>query len=513
MPESSSLRYGDLASLVVYFIIMLSIGYWCSRRLKSTEGYFVGSRKIPSWAVAFSMVGAAISSVTFLAYPGSAFDKNWSMLVPGLTIPIAALLAVFIFVPFYRKAKLVSVYEYLEMRYGVWARIYGCIMFTIYSFFRMGVVLYLLSLPVKPLPGWDIYVSILVMGIIVTIYTVIGGIEAVIWTDVVQTVIFILGGLFCIATIFIDTPGGPATIFSEGWANSKFNLSVNFDLNFSNETLWVLILFGLFQNLQEFASDQTKIQRYCAADSDKGAKKAAFYSGVGCIPIWVIFMFVGTCLWVYYQHFPEAAVSQMKPDRVFPHFILTKLPVGLAGFVIAAIIAAALSSIDASMNGAATVMTSDIYRRHLVPGRSDKHYLNVAKILTAVSGLFMLVWALSLMQIESSILPIAFAIYSVLAGGLGGLFFVGIFSKRANSQGALIGVVLSLIVTIWMTLSALDQLPESYSSPFHKLMINVITNIVSFMIGYFASYAFAPPKPEQLTNLTIWTFKEDKEPA
>jgi len=203
----------------------------------------------------------------------------------------------------------------------------------------------------------------------------------------------------------------------------------------------------------------------------------------------------------------------MKPDRVFPHFILTKLPVGLAGFVIAAIIAAALSSIDASMNGAATVMTSDIYRRHLVPGRSDKHYLNVAKILTAVSGLFMLVWALSLMQIESSILPIAFAIYSVLAGGLGGLFFVGIFSKRANSQGALIGVVLSLIVTIWMTLSALDQLPESYSSPFHKLMINVITNIVSFMIGYFASYAFAPPKPEQLTNLTIWTFKEDKEPA
>ncbi len=509
-----SMRFGDLVALIIYFCITLGIGFWCSTRLKSTESYFVGGRRVPGWAVGISMLGTAISSVTFLAYPGNAFDKDWRMLVPGLMIPIAAFLAVYVFVPFFRRARLVSVYQYLELRFGVWARVYGCIMWSIHSFFRMGVILFLLSLPVQTVTGYDQYTIIIVLGILVTIYTVVGGIEAVIWTDVLQTIVLIMGGIFCIATVFMDLPGGASTVFADGWASQKFNLSFNFDFTLMEETLLVLILYGLFQNLQEFVSDQTKVQRYCAASTDRGAQRATWLGGVGCIPVWIVFMFVGTCLWVYYNHFPNPAVTEMaidKPDQVFPFFILHRLPVGIAGFVIAAVMAAAMSSIDSSMNGVATVLTTDIYHRLFVKGRDDRFYLNVARWITALAGLFMIFWALALTRIESSILPVAFAIYAVLAGGLGGLYFIGMFTRRANSQGALVGIILAIIVTIWMTLSNLGQMPDSIASHFHRLMTNVATNIVSFVIGYLASFAFPKPAMEKLENLTIWTFQHKEE--
>ncbi len=526
MPESIGIRTADLLTLILYFGIIIVIGLWCSMRLKNTEGYFVGGRKMPGWAVGVSMLGTAISSVTFLAYPGNAFDKDWRMLVPGLMIPFAVILAAFIFVPFYRRARLVSVYEYLERRFGTWARIYGCLMWSLHSFFRMGIILFLLSLPISSMTGFNLYGVILVMGLLVTIYTVVGGIEAVIWTDVLQTVVLILGGIFCIVIVFTDLPNGSTTVFSEGAANNKFNLSVNFSFTFAAETIYVLALFGLFQNLQEFVSDQTRIQRYCAPSSDRGAKFAIWLGGLGCIPVWALFMFVGTCMWVFYQHFPEEAVRQMKPDQVFPHFILTQLPLGFAGFVIAAVIAAAMSSIDSSMNGTATVLTSDLYRRHIQPGKGDRHYLFVARLITGIAGTGMILWALMLTRIEESILPIAFAIYAILAGGLGGLFFIGIFTKRANSQGALIGIVCAILVTLWMTVSELANnpdligttffqtiLPDPVQSPFHRLMINVLSNMAAFLVGYFASWFFAPPTFEQLDDLTIWTVPEQDQSA
>ncbi len=508
METAVGIQWGDLFALVLYFGAVLLIGFWCSTRLKDTECYFVGGRKLPGWAVGISMLGTAISSVTFLAYPGSAYAMNWSRLVPGLMLPIAAIAAIYLFVPFYRKARLVSAYEYLELRFGAWARVYGCIMWSVAQFYRMGIILFLLALPVKSMTGFDLYSIIIVMGILVTIYTVLGGIEAVIWTDVMQTIVLLLGGLFCIATVFIEVPGGPGTVIAKALENGKFDLAFSFEWNFAEDTFWVLVLNGLFLFLQEFASDQTKIQRYCAAKNDKAARNAVWIGGVGCIPVWATFMFVGTCLWVYYQTFPETIVDQIRSDQVFPHFILTQLPLGLAGFVIAAVMAAAMSSIDSCMNGSATVITSDLYRRHLAPGRQDGHYLNVARFVTALAGVLMIICSLLLTQIrEDTILDIGFFIAAIFSAGLGGLFFLGFISKRTNSQGAAIGIVLTVLVTIWLTFSELGWLPEAYSSRIHKFIINFFSNMVAFVVGYFASYLFPKPNQEKLANLTWWTVK------
>ncbi|MBI1387589.1 MAG: sodium/solute symporter [bacterium] len=513
MEPISGIRTGDLFTLFVYFAAMLAIGVYCGKRMTGTEGYFVGGRRMPGWAVGISMLGTAISSVTFLAYPGSAFEGNWSLIVPGLTVPLAVILAIYLFIPYYRRANLVSVNEYLEMRFAPWARAYGCVAWSIMQFFRMGIILYLVALAINAMSGYSIDAIILFMGVLIVVYTVLGGIEAVIWTDVIQTIVLLLGGVVCIVTVFFDVPGGMGTVFSEAWANSKFDLSASLNFDFTSGTLWVLLLYGLNQNLQEFAADQTKVQRFCAPSTNRKAIDAALIGGVGCIPTWAIFMFVGTCLWVYYQHFTELLPVGVAKDQVFPHFILTELPIGVSGFVIAAVLAAAMSSIDSSLNGTSAVLTTDIYRRFLVRDRDDAHYLNMARILTLACGVGMILssWGLNFIvehQLieQNTVLDMTFFFYAVLAGGVGGLFFLGFFSKRANAQGALTGAILAVIVTLWLSYGVLNPSAEG-GAPLHKFMIGVVSNFAAFVVGYFASFLFAKPADEQIDNLTAWTWK------
>ena len=517
MEAAAGIRTGDLVTLLLYFAVTIGIGVWCARKMSSTEGYFVGGRAMPGWAVGISIIGTAISSVTFLAYPGSAFFGDWSRLVPNFTIPIAAIIAVFVFVPFYRRARIVSVNQYLEMRFAPWARAYSCIMWSIIQFFRMGVILFLIALAVNAMTGYSISFLIVVLGILIIIYTVMGGIEAVIWTDVIQTIVLMLGGIVCIFTVFFDVPGGASEVIGGAWDASKFHLSANLDWDFTQMTLWVAVLFGLNQNIQEFASDQTKIQRYCAAASDSQAVRATLLGGIGCIPVWMIFMFVGTCLWAFYAvAFPALLPAGIIDDQVFPYFILTELPIGLAGFVMAAVMAAAMSSIDSSLNGTAAVLTSDLYQRFFVPGKDDSHYLNVGRILTLICGVVMIVSSWGLYNIitagviqQKTFLDSIFFFYALLAGGVGGLFMLGFFTTRANSQGVLIGIILAVIVTLWMSASSLGILTGPNASTFHKLMIGVVSNVVAFVGGYLFSFVFAKPEFDKLDNLTVWTWNKE----
>lgn len=517
METGMGIRLGDIISLIIYFLITVWIGYLCARRLKTTEGYFVGGRNVPSWAVGISMVGTAVSSVTFLAYPGAAYEGDWRMLVPGLTIPIAAAVAIFFFVPYYRRIRLVSAYEYLELRFGSWARVYGCIVWALTQLFRMGLILFLVSIAVNALTGLDTYLLIFILGLFILLYTAFGGLEAVIWTDVMQTLVLLMGGFFCIAAVYFDAPAAAAGLLSDAWEGGKFSLTVTWDFDFTRDTIWVLLLYGLTQNLQEFSSDQTKIQRYLAASSDRGAKNAVWVGGIGCVPVWTLFMFVGTCLWIFYLQNPNLLPDDILPDQVFPHFILTQLPEGVGGFVLAAVMAAAMSSIDSSLNGSATVLTSDLYRRFFVRGKSDTHYFQIARLITGVCGALMigaswLIWWIIQNDVvqQDTILDLAFFFYAVLAGGLAGLFFLGFFTTRSNSIGALTGIVLAVAVTLYLTFSNVELLPEGMRSNFHRLMIGALSNVTAFAIGYLVSCLFTAPTREQLANLTIWTRRESQ---
>ena len=506
MESGLTLRLGDVVAVAVYAIGMVSLGWWTSKKIKGTDGYFVGNRSMPGYAVGLSMLGTAISSVTFLAYPGSSFEGNWTRLVPGLMLPVAALIAVRYFVVFYRRTMFVSAYEYFERRFGGWGRSYASILFSLGSIYRMGIILYLLSLPIRVITGWSVPTVIVVVGAIVTLYTVLGGLEAVIWTDVIQTLVLIFGGLLTVLIVFLRVPGGVPEILGMAAAEHKFDLVVSFDLNLARETFWMFALSGIIGNIQEFSTDQTKIQRYAAAKSDGAAIRAAWTVGLGCIPIWSLFMFVGTCLWVFYREFPGSLMANLRADEVYPHFILTEMPEGIGGIVIAAVLAAAMSSIDSSMNGTATVLTVDFYKRYLVRGRDDRHYLKAARYLSLALGVVMVLAAYSLSRIPAStILDIGFFIGAVMAGGLGGFFLLGFVFNWTNRQGAAIGVAAGIAVILWCTLSHLGAVPECLACNAHPFIIGVVGNATVFAVGAVASLFFPKPKLEEIRGMTWWT--------
>lgn len=451
-------RTGDIVTLTIYLVGTLGLGLWIGTKTKTTEGYFLGGRKMPGWAVGLSLLGSAISSITFLAYPGSAYAGNYSRIVPGLTWPIGAVFAVLIFIPFYRKAGYVSAYAFYERRFGLWARMYVCVLYSIAQVWRMGLILYLLSMAITSMhAAWNLQMVMIALGIFVTLYTVLGGIEAVIWTDVFQTIALVLGGLAVIAVVFLNIEGGAWTVISMGMEHGKFSLigqqaESAFDFSLARDTLFMLIVIGTAGNILGYAVDQTYVQRFCAASTEKGARRAVWTGALGAIPVWLLFMFVGTCLWAFYQLNPEHLHREMLADEIFPYFILHELPSGLGGLVIAGVLAAAMSSIDSSMSATSTTLTIDVYRRLLVKGRDDPHYLKAAKAISAASGALMILVGLGLTTMrQEAILDVAFVAGGLLACGIGGLFSVGFFTRRANSFGALLAVIFTVVFNCGMT--------------------------------------------------------------
>jgi solute:Na+ symporter, SSS family len=525
------LRTLDVLAIVLYAIAMLVLGWWATSRIKNTEGYFVGGRSVPGWAVGISMLGTAISSITFLAFPGSAYAGNWSRLVPGLMLPVATIIGAYFFVVFFRRTLFISAYQYFEHRFGNWGRSYASLMWSIASLYRMGAILYLMSLPIRLITGWDILTVMIVFGLIITVYTMLGGLEAVIWTDVVQTIVLFIGGLVTVLVVFIKVPGSPLEVLAPAFEAGKFGVAVDLDFSLVRDTFWVLALTGLIGNVQEYSTDQTKIQRYLAADSDRGALTAIWTVGLGCIPLWSLFMFVGTCLWIFYSHHPEAIETaqrvlgtELRADTVFPLFIVTEMPPFVGGLVISAVLAAAMSSIDSSMNGTATVLTTDFYQRHLVTDRDDKHYLVVARVITTILGILAICWAYFLYTLgQGAILDTLMFIGSVLAAGLGGFFMLGFVSNRVNWQGAAIGLGAGVLAIIWNTASHFavtasgievtgyfylglePWLPLAFRV--HPFLINVVSNIVVFVVGLIASLFFPKPQIEELQGMTWWTRK------
>ncbi len=479
MGDQFSFRAGDVITIIIYFAGLIGLGLWTTKKINATEDYFVGGRAMPGWAVGISLLGTAISSVTFLAYPGSAFEGNWSRLVPGFMLPIAAVIAIIFFVVFYRRSGFVSAYEYFEARFGGWGRTYASFVYILYAVFRIGTVLFLLALPVRVLTGWELSTIIVIVGILVTIYTVMGGLEAVIWTDVIQTVFLVLGGVLTIIIVFVKVKGGMFEVLSAASAAGKFDITTSWDWDLTRDTFWMFALTGIIGNVHEFSTDQVKIQRYAAPSSETEAKRAVLTVGLGCIPVWVLFMFVGTCIWVFYQVYPNLLQSGLRPDEVFPHFILTQLPSGIGGFVVAAVMAAAMSTIDSGMNAGATVVTVDWYKKFFVRDKEDKHYLNAARVITFIMGGLGIFAAIGLAQMNTkTFLDLAFFLGAVFSAGLGGFFLLGFFFKRANKQGGKIGVAAGVLVILYLTASNLATFKVTDTTIETLLMQGVPENIV-----------------------------------
>jgi len=486
----------DTAVLVVYVAGVVAFGCYFVRRSRSTEGFTAAGRSLPGWAVGLSILGTYVSSISFLAVPGKAWKGNWNSFVFSMSLPIAAWIAVRFFVPLYRKRGDVSAYSYLEARFGAWARSYAGICYMLTQLARVGSIMFLVALALSELLHWPVEAIIIGTGILVTLYTLLGGIEAVIWTDVVQSIILVGGALISAVVLLFGMPEGPGQLFSVACAEGKFSLG-SFGASYSEPTFWVVLIYGLVMNLQNFGIDQSYVQRYATAKSDGDAQKSVWLGALAYIPVSALFFFIGTALFAYYQAHPGALPVELQntaePERIYAHFIVTQLPVGLTGLLIAAVFAAAMSTVDSSLNSSATLVLTDFYRRYWRKDADEKASMRVLYGATLAFGLLGTGAALLLAAFEKeSVLDVWWQLSGIFGGGMLGLFLLGVISRSARNVPAAIAVVVGVAVIGWMVLSPVLA-PEGakWSSPFHGFLVCVIGTAVIFLVGFLLSLLWA----------------------
>jgi SSS family solute:Na+ symporter len=490
--------------VVAHLATIVGIGIYFSRRQTDTEKYFAGGRHVPTWALGMSVLATLISSATFLGYPGEGYATNWIRVVNGFMVPIVLLVLIWFIVPCYRRVVRLSAYEYFEKRFGYFARLYGSAAFAMAHFTKMGTVLFLLALALHRMTGYNTYTIIVVLTLLTILYTVLGGIEAVVWCDVIQGFLLVAGGLICVGVLLFRPEGGPAEVIGLAMKNNKMSFAP-YDCDFTRLTFLVMVIWGAFYAIQKYGTDQTIIQRFLAAKSDKAAIKAALMGATLCVPVWVLFIFIGTCLWSYYKITQLPLPAGIKPEGVFPYFIMTELPPGITGLILAAVAAAAMSSLDSDMNCLAAVVVEDHYRRFR-PDSTETQRLNVGRIAVTGSGICAMLVAMWYIKAGGeTVIETIFALYAIFSGGIAGLFALGFFTTRANKEGLYVGIAACVLFTGWAVLTRQGYLDWGrFNFPHHKYMIGVYSHIVLFVVGYLASFLFHHRKPPK--ELTLYGY-------
>jgi len=602
----SSLPVVDLIIIAIYVLAIVLMGVYFAVRGGNSNQFVSAGGVLPAWAVGLSIFGTYLSSNTYIGVTGKAYGGNWNAFVFSLSIPIAAWIASKYFVPFYRESGNISAYAHAEKRFGPWARLYMDIFYLLTQLARMASIMFGVSLVLNALTGIDIAYIIIAMGVLVTLYTLLGGIEAVIWTDVIQSVVLTLGAFLIVVILCIDVEGGFMGIVQKGMIAEKFSLG-SFKLSFTSSTFWVVMLYGIFINLNNFGIDQSFIQRYHTAKSTGSARRSVWLAAKLYIPVSLLFFFIGTGLWVYYQENPqkleplieeplseesinekslsekslsssevhqieeslsEKSISSIekplikesfseeslsssnrspfssekhqidkslsnksqslseKPlgemndeginsshppgtdniedseigDRVLPFFMVHRLPRGITGLLIAALFAAAMSSVDSSLNSSATIIWSDLYKRYLNQKPTEKQSMQVLKISTVIWGILGTFFSLGLIGIES-LLDTWWQLSGIFAGGMLGLFLLGFFSKSAGNTIAKISVTIGILVISWMTFPSIIPDDLGYlRSPFHTNMIVVVGTLTIFLSGIILHGIFRRLKREVKGN-------------
>jgi SSS family solute:Na+ symporter len=324
------------------------------------------------------------------------------------------------------------------------------------------------------------------------VYSLLGGIQAVVWTDAIQGIVMISGAVFCLMYIMFSMPEGPTQMFEIAQASQKFSLG-SFDLNLSESTFWVVLIYGIFINLQNYGIDQNYIQRYMASKSDEEAKKSAFFGGMLYIPVSLVFFLIGTALFAFYSLPTNSLPAELQnpdfSDRVFPYFIVTQLPSGFTGLLIASIFAAGMSTVSTSINSGSTVILTDYYQRYVKKAATEKDSLKVLYISSLAFSVIGICIGVAMINVQSA-LDAWWKLASVFSGGMLGLFLLGAFVKTVHVKGAIIGVLLGLIAIFWLSLSPIlfTNAPFShFASPFHTYLTIVIGTLIIFFTGFLAT--------------------------
>ncbi|HOE96976.1 MAG TPA: sodium/solute symporter [Candidatus Sumerlaeota bacterium] len=505
----------DFLIVYAYFALIAVISLWVTRGQKTTSKYFIADRTIPAWAVAFTLMATMISSGAIVGTPGTVYERGMILLLGHLMLPLVLLFVAYFIVPFYRHVVGMSAYEFVNKRFGAFARVYASLGFLADRIFDLGVTLITTAIAVQVMTGWEMMPVIIGIGIFTIIYTTVGGIEAVVWTNAVQGAI-ILGGMLLVPAFLLFSPeaGPPGAVVAEAWRGGRFDLG-RFDLSWDSlfdpdTTQWLFLLAFIIGWGRRYVSDQHMVQRYLIAKSDRAARQGAFWGAFLCVPIWVTFMFIGACLYGYYQltpHEPPAIA-----DQIAPYFIVNAMPTGLVGLILAAIMAASMSSVSADLNSVATVATTD-YFSALRPLSNDKARLIFGRLMVVVFGILATLTAILLIPREGikPLMERGVTIAAIISAGSLGLFLLGFLTRRATRLGCYSGIAACILFSAWGLLTSGGEdriLDTGVNFTMNPILIGVFGHFVLFGVGYLVSLIFGGYRPDDVEQLTIFRRKD-----
>lgn len=478
--EHASFGWINYSVVALYLLIMLGMGFYFMRKENSTEQFFKGGSRIPWWAAGISIFATALSAITFLSIPAKAYAADWSMFMFNMSILVIVPVVIFFYLPFFRKLSVASAYEYLEQRFSRPVRYIAAAFFCVFMFARIAIVLFLPSLALNAVTGIDIYLCILLMGVVTLIYCTMGGIEAVVWGDVIQGFILVGGALASLFYMIGGTEGGLSEFVSVAVEDSKFHI-LDFAFDLTKPVFWVTFFGGFANQLLTYTSDQSVIQKYMTTKTMSGAKKSLWLNGLLSVPITVLFFCIGTGLYVFFKSHPELlSIGMQNTDSIFPHFMMCRLPAGMAGLLIAAVFAAAMSTLSSNINSISTVLTED-FLGNLRKGASDRSRMRFARWSGILVGGLGILMAVLLASFDIASLWDQFNFFlGLFTSGLGGFFMMGIFFKRIGTAGAITGFVGSMVVLL---------LFNSYSNV-SFLLYGLIGLVSCCAIGYLSSFLF-----------------------
>jgi len=466
--------------LALYLMAMLGMGIYFMRRENGAEDFFKGGGRIPWWAAGISIYATMLSAITYMAIPAKAYATDWTYYPMLWMIPAVGFPVIWYYLPYFRRSKAASAYAILEERFNAATRLMASALFCVFMVARMALVMYLPSLALTAVTGIDIYLCIVLMGLVTIIYCTMGGVEAVIWGDVVQGCILVGGAIFAALYLWGGTEGG----FSGAWQiavdNDKLRL-FDWSWDYRRVTFWVAILGGgVANNLISYTSDQTVIQRYMTTKDEKSAGRSILVNGFMSVFISVAFYFIGTGLYTFYKTHPASLdITMQQGDAIFPFFMMSQMPAGLAGLLIAAIFAATMSTISSNINSVSTAFSVDFVQRFRQK-TSDTALLRVARWTCVVSGLIGLSLALLMATWDiASLLDYFNTILGLLTSGLGGLFFVAVFMPRVRGYAGLLGFIAGE-VTVFMIKSFTEA---------NVFTFGLIGMVVCVLVAWIASFA------------------------
>jgi len=486
----------DWALIGSYLIFTAGIGYYYYRKDKQSKDnadFFLGGRNIPWWAAGVSLYATGTSAISYIATPAKSFATNWLYLANNVVGMIGIIFVAFWIVPLIRRLNLMSVYHYLEMRFHPYIRVLASALAIVLQLGgRMSIVLFLPSLAMSAVTGINVTSAILIMGIVTILYTALGGMKAVIWTDFIQVVVMLGGAFVAFGFIVMHVDGGLGEMYRTAMADDKMR-TFDWDFNLTQATVWGFLMLNILGVLV-YPQDQVMMQRVLSTRSDKAAGKSVLTLAAIVIPGNLAFFGIGTALYVFYKQHPANLNPLLTIDSTFPQFIAAELPAGITGLIIAGIFAASMSTLSSCINSVATLVSVDFYERYS-KNATQKKSLKVAEFATVIGGMVGIGTAILLARANiQSALDTSFALGGLLGGGFAGCYALGIFTKRANWQGTMIGVAVSIVLTLY----AWTQ------NAVHPFFYIFIANLTTITVGYFASYFFPAPK-QSLLGLTIYT--------